>query len=83
MKEIILSFINFIKSLLSTDEKVSSKRTLGVIGMFSLIILMVWNVFNCKEGITTTTLIDAVLYITIAALFGTSLEKFWPNKKVS
>ena len=71
----------FFHSLLSVDG-ISSKRAVGLMGMLSLIILMFWNVLACNDGAATLALIDAVLYTTIAALFGTSIEKIWPQKKI-
>lgn len=79
MKFILQEIKKFFHSLLSLDG-ISSKRAIGMIGMSSMIGLMCWNVLHCTEGMVTISLIDAVLYTTIAALFGTSIEKIWPKK---
>lgn len=76
------AFERFIISLLSTDGSISSKRSFGLVGLMSLIFLMIYNVLKCTEGLITSTLIDSVTYITIAALFGTSIEKIWPKKSM-
>lgn len=79
LKSILLEIKAFLHSLLSTDG-ISAKRAIGILGMLSMIFLMCYNVVQCKESMITQTLIDAVLYTTIAALFGTSIEKIWPKK---
>lgn len=71
----------FIISLLSEKGNISSKRTAGIVGISSLIILMAYNVISNREGIITTSLIDSVFYITVSALLGTAAEKIIMAKK--
>jgi len=74
---------SFIKSML-TDCKtgeVSSKRVIGFIGFLSLLVLMFINALYSKSVAPANVLVDAITYIVIAALFGTSAEKFVKDKK--
>ncbi len=69
---------NFIKSMLSDchSGEVSSKRVIGFIGFFALLIIMFINALYSKSIAPSKELIDAIEYIVIAALFSTSVEKF-------
>ena len=69
---------NFLKSMLSDchSGEVSSKRVIGFIGFFALLIIMFINALYSKSITPSKELIDAVEYIVIAALFSTSVEKF-------
>lgn len=74
---------SFIKSML-TDCKsgeISSKRVIGFVGFFSLLLIMFINALYSKSIAPSSPLIDAIEYIVIAALFGTSLEKFANGEK--
>lgn len=68
----------FWESMLSdskTDE-ISSKRVIGFLGFLFLSISMTMSLFiHTGEG-PSRELIDAVQYITIASLFGSTIEKF-------
>lgn len=73
---------NFIKSMLSDchSGEVSSKRVIGFVGFFSLLLIMFINALYSKSVTPSKELIDAIEYIVIAALFSTSVEKFAKSK---
>ena len=71
----------FIKSMLSsTSGDVSSKRVIAFIGFLALAGTMVANSFTHEEIKPSAELVSAVEYVTIACLFGTSLDNFAGSK---
>jgi hypothetical protein len=69
---------NFIMSMLSDSKtgEVSSKRVVGFLGFLFLAITMALNTFFQGNATPSKELVSAVEFVTIAALFGTSAEKF-------
>ena len=69
---------NFMMSMVSDCRSgdVSIKRVIGFTGFFALLIIMFINALYSKSIAPSKELIDAVQYIVIAALFGTSVDKF-------
>ena len=65
----------FIKSMLSNGE-ISVKRVIGLVGFICLIVIMFVNALYSKSVAPAEVLVNAIEYIVIAALFGTSIEKF-------
>lgn len=55
---------------------ISSKRVIGFLGFISLAITMICNSFTTLDIAPSPELVTAVEYITMGALFGTSLDKF-------
>jgi hypothetical protein len=70
----------FIMSMLSESTKISSKRVIGFLGFIALTVTMVCNSFTTLDIAPALELVTAVEYITIGALFGTSLDKIIPKK---
>lgn len=69
-------FLTFMKSMLSEAEGViSSKRVIGFLGFLTLSITMIMNSFTDMNIAPSKELVEAVEFITIGALFGTSLDK--------
>lgn len=68
----------FITSMLSDSKsgEVSSKRVIGFLGFLFLAVTMMVNSFSHTEIAPSKELVTAVEFVTIAALFGTSAEKF-------
>jgi len=62
--------ISFFKSLLTAKGEWSVKRLIGLTGFISLIVVMFLELTPNSE------VINAVEYIVIAALFGTSVDHF-------
>ena len=62
--------ISFFKSLLTAKGEWSVKRLIGLTGFISLIVVMF------LERTPNSEVINAVEYIVIAALFGTSVDHF-------
>lgn len=73
----------FWESMLSDSKtgEISSKRVIGFLGFLFLSISMVISLFLITTNETSNVLIDAVLYITVASLFGSTIEKFTNYKK--
>ena len=72
--------IMFLNNLLSSDKgSTSSKRFIGIIGAFALIIAMFGSKALGVSDEVTITVVESVTYVTIGALLGTSIEKIWPN----
>lgn len=73
-----------IKEMVSSDnERVSSKR---VIATICVILLCLAFVFECLGFIAAkddSALTDALVYISVVCLFGTTLEKFSFRKNSS
>jgi len=69
--------MNFINKLLSDNDSVSSKRFVGLVGFFFLAITMVINSFYPDNVAPSKELVSSVEFIVIAALFGTSLDKYF------
>ncbi len=69
---------SFLRSMLldNDGENISTKRVIGILGFLFLAVTMFINSFSIKEIGPTIELVNAVEYITIAALFGTTLDKF-------
>ena len=60
--------------------EVSSKRVIGFVGFFALLLIMFINALYSKSVAPSKELIDAIEYIVIASLFSTSVEKFAKSK---
>lgn len=74
-------FLSFMKSMLSeTEGVISSKRVIGFLGFLSLAVTMIVNSFYDANIAPSTDLVEAVEFITIGALFGTSLDKIMGKK---
>ena len=70
----------FMKSMLSNGD-VSVKRVIGFLGFVCLLIIMFINALYPKTVAPVPVLVNAIEYIVIAALFGTSVEKFANRNK--
>lgn len=67
----------FLLNMLSGGSgDVSSKRVIGFAGFLFLAGTMVANSFSHADIAPSAELVEAVKYITVAALFGNTLEKF-------
>jgi hypothetical protein len=68
----------FWKSMLSDSKtgEISSKRVIGFLGFLFLSAAMIISLFSIATNQPSNELIDAVQYITIASLFGSTIEKF-------
>jgi hypothetical protein len=67
----------FLTNMLSSPEgEVSSKRVIGFLGFLFLAGTMVANSFLPVEVAPSAELVEAVKFITAAALFGNTVEKF-------
>ena len=67
----------FLVNMLSSESgSVSSKRVIGFMGFLFLAGTMTANSFSHIEVAPSPELVEAVKYITIAALFGNTVEKF-------
>lgn len=66
--------------MLSESSKISSKRVIGFLGFIALTVTMVCNSFTTLDIAPAPELVTAVEYITIGALFGTSLDKILPKR---
>ena len=67
----------FLSSMLSSPEgSVSSKRVIGFLGFLFLAGTMTANSFSPVEVAPSAELVEAVKFITAAALFGNTVEKF-------
>lgn len=76
------SLISFFKSMLSEAEGViSSKRVIGFLGFLCLAVTMIMNSFTDVSVAPSKDLVSAVEFITIGALFGTSLDKIMSKNK--
>ena len=74
-------FLTFMKSMLSEAEGViSSKRVIGFLGFLALTVTMIVNSFFDANIAPSPDLVEAVEFITIGALFGTSLDKIMGKK---
>ena len=71
----------FFKQMLSeASGAISSKRVIGFLGFMALAVTMICNSFTSLDIAPAPELVTAVEYITIGALFGTSLDKFMDKK---
>ena len=70
----------FMKSMLSGGD-VSVKRVIGFLGFVCLLVIMFINALYPKTVAPVPVLVNAIEYIVIAALFGTSIEKFANRNK--
>ncbi len=70
----------FMKSMLSNGD-VSVKRVIGFLGFVCLLVVMFINALYPKTVAPVPVLVNAIEYIVIAALFGTSIEKFANRNK--
>lgn len=74
-------FLSYAKSMLSESEGViSSKRVIGFLGFLVLAITLIMNSFTDINIAPSSDLVEAVEFITIGALFGTSLDKIMSKK---
>jgi hypothetical protein len=72
----------FLHNMLSgADGSVSTKRVIGFLGFLFLAGTMTANSFSTLDVAPSPELVEAVKYITIAALFGNTVEKFAFGKK--
>lgn len=69
---------NFFYRMLSDSKSgdVSSRRVIGVVGFFSLVIMMFINSLYPKTIAPNEHLVSALEYIIIACIFGTTADKF-------
>lgn len=76
---------NFMKSMFTDcrSGEVSMKRVIGFVGFFALLLIMFINALYSKSIAPSRELIDAIQYIVIAALFGTSVDKFAKHKNTN
>jgi hypothetical protein len=75
---------NFFINMLSGDTgSVSTKRVIGFLGFLFLAGTMTANSFSTLDVAPSPELVEAVKYITIAALFGNTVEKFAFGSKKS
>ena len=74
------SIINFLKSLLSEDGNISSKRFIAIAGFLFLASTMFINSFFDISKVPAESLVTAVEFITITAIGGIASEKF--SKKI-
>jgi hypothetical protein len=66
-----------IRELLSDENGIiSSKRVVALLCVFLLCLIFMLESFRLLEPIQDTALIDALVYISMVCLFGTSVEKF-------
>jgi len=67
----------FLTNMLSSPEgSVSSKRVIGFLGFLFLAGTMTANSFSPVDVAPSPELVEAVKFITAAALFGNTVEKF-------
>jgi len=66
----------WIKNLLSEGDAVSSKRFIGLLGAFTLLVMMVVNSFSPQDIAPSDGLVNAVLVLTLGCFGFTSLDKF-------
>lgn len=72
----------FFKEMLSGESGgVSTKRVIGFLGFLFLAGTMTANSFSAIDIAPSAELVEAVKYVTIASLFGNTVEKFAFNKK--
>ena len=74
---------NFFYRMLSDSKSgdISSRRVIGVVGFFSLVIMMFINSLYPKTIAPNEHLVSALEYIIIACIFGTTADKFSKNQK--
>lgn len=65
----------FVNSVLSEDGDKSSKRVIGVSGFVILSVALILQIILKFEA-PADNLVSAIEYITMAAIFGTVVEKF-------
>lgn len=70
-----------LKMLSSSNGNISSKRVIGFAGFIFLTGSMLVSIFSKREITPAPELVDAVTYITMAALFGNTVEKFAGTSK--
>ena len=66
----------WIKNLLSEGDAVSSKRFIGLLGAFTLLVMMVVNSFSPQDIAPSDGLVNAVLVLTLGCFGFTSIDKF-------
>ena len=66
--------------LSEAEGVISSKRVIGLLGFLTLAITMIMNSFTDMSIAPSKELVEAVEFITIGALFGTSLDKIMGKK---
>ena len=66
--------MNFIKEMLSSDEKVSSKRAVGFASFFMLVCCWGADTFTAFE--VKDKILECFMYITVVGLGVTAAEKF-------
>ena len=70
----------FISMLSEEPGVISSKRVIGFLGFLILAVTMLVNSFYDANIKPSAELVQAVEFITIGALFGTSLDKILPKR---
>jgi hypothetical protein len=73
MKEFLINMLSD-----ASNESVSTKRVIGFLGFLVLSGLMIASSYASKPITPNADLLESVKYITIAAIFGNTLEKFAP-----
>jgi hypothetical protein len=74
-----------LKELISSDSgTISSKRVVAILCVLLLCLVFVLEAFKFIQPLEDAALIDALVYISMVCLFGTSVEKisFGRNKGV-
>jgi hypothetical protein len=66
--------LQFIKNMLSENTAVSSKRVVGILAFLVIIIIGLVNMFTGK--LIANFIFDGILYICLASLSLTTVEKF-------
>lgn len=71
---------DFLMNMLSdpSNESVSTKRVIGFMGFIVLAGMMVASSYSSKAVSPDADLLESIKYITIAAIFGNTIEKFAP-----
>jgi hypothetical protein len=65
----------------SRSGDVSSRRVIGVVGFLALTVMMFVNALDPKSVAPDEHLVAAVEYIVIAAILGTTADKFSKREK--
>jgi len=84
MKNAITNIYLFFQRMMTDATKsgeTSSKRFVGLVGFFMLCIALILNMILKVEP--AAILVEAIMYIVIAALFGTSLDKIMSPRQQS
>ena len=66
--------LQFIKNMLSENTAVSSKRVVGILAFFTIVLMGIVNMFTGK--LIASFMFDGILYICITSLSLSTVEKF-------